>query len=222
MRTIRALTIAAAVVAALPTIAAAQGGRQFQNAWFWGVKAGGLTFADSGQRYANAPLAGIEWLITRRNGGLYVSAGQAFFTAKTLVFRDPAAPIDSGRREVKLKNLRRLDLALMAFPGEHLRFHPYAGLGFTLNAVADAVASGPFGNEDQVRFADQVIQDQKVKFAPLLVLGAQWRLPWISVFGQGSVSPTQRDFILYNDRPFNFTYELGIRYNVGSSIDRAP
>ena len=58
MRTIRALTIAAAVVAAVPTISVAQNGRQFNDAWFWGIKAGGLTIADSGQAYTPAPFAG--------------------------------------------------------------------------------------------------------------------------------------------------------------------
>ena len=67
MRTIRALTIAAAVVVALPTIASAQHGRQFKDAWFWGIKAGGLTFADSSQAYKQAPLAGVEWLIVEQD-----------------------------------------------------------------------------------------------------------------------------------------------------------
>lgn len=220
MRMIRALTIAAAVVVALPTIASAQRGRQFQDAWFWGIKAGGLTFADSAQAYTQAPLAGIEWLITRKNGGLYVSAGQAFFTSFKTTVRDPSAPIDSGFRQIELKNLRRLDVAIMGFPGEHLRFHPYAGIGFTLNEIGDAQARGTFGNQDQLTYAEAVIQDTKVKFAPLLLAGAQWRLPWFSVFGQGSMSPTQKDFILYHNRPFSFTYEVGLRYNVGSSIEK--
>jgi len=36
MRTIRALTIASAIAAVLPNAAAAQHGRQFKDAWFWG------------------------------------------------------------------------------------------------------------------------------------------------------------------------------------------
>src|SRR5690242_4237867 len=91
MRTIRALVAAAAVVVALPSIAAAQHGRQFKDAWFWGIKGGGLTFADSGAAYKTAPYAGIEWLITRTRGGLYISAGEAFLKSKTLTFRDPNA-----------------------------------------------------------------------------------------------------------------------------------
>src|SRR6266513_6172643 len=177
MRTMRALTIAAAVVVAVPTIATAQQGRSFKDAWFWGIKGGGLTLADSGQAYKQAPYAGIEWLITRTHGGLYISGGQAFFTQQTFVARDPAQA-DSGLRVVDIKNMRKLDLAVMYFPGEHLRFHPYAGIAFS----------------------------------PLLIVGGQYALRKVSIFGQGSLSPTQSQFLGYNGRSMSFSYELGLRY----------
>jgi hypothetical protein len=224
MRTIRALTIAVATVVAgvvaVPTSAIAQNGRGFTDAWFWGLKAGGMTFADSGRAYKQAPLAGIEWLITRTKGGLYISAGQTFLTATALTLRDPTAPVDSGYRSIRLNNLRRLDVAMMGFPGEHIRFHPYVGIGFSLNEIGNAAPSGPFATSEQLSYANQVIQDAKVKFSPLFIGGAQWRMRWSSVFGQLSISPAQKDFLLYNGRPFNFTYEVGLRYNVGSSIER--
>jgi hypothetical protein len=219
MRTMRALTIAAAVVVAVPTIATAQQGRSFKDAWFWGIKGGGLTLADSGQAYKQAPYAGIEWLITRTHGGLYISGGQAFFTQQTFVARDPAQA-DSGLRVVDIKNMRKLDLAVMGFPGEHLRFHPYAGIGFSLNQIVDAHARAPFGNADQIKYANQVIQDQKVAFSPLLIVGGQYAMRKVSIFGQGSLSPTQSQFLGYNGRSMSFSYELGLRYNVGTSIDR--
>lgn len=220
MRTIRALRIAAAVVVALPTIAAAQNGRQFKDSWFWGLKAGGLGFADSAQSYRMAPMAGVDWLITRSKGGVYMSGGQAFFNEKTLTFRDPNFPVDSGFREIRLKNLRRFDFAVMGFPGDYLRFHPYVGAGFSVQAIADAAASGPFANTTQLDFADQVIQQQKVQFAPLGIVGGQWRLKWASVFGQATIAPTQKNFLLYNGNGLNTTFEFGLRYNIGTSIDR--
>ena len=95
MRILRALTIAASVVA-LPSLATAQQGRPFKDAWFWGVKAGGLSVADTGGSYSFAPMIGVEWLITRTHGGLYISAGQAFFNQRRLPTRDPDAPADTG------------------------------------------------------------------------------------------------------------------------------
>jgi hypothetical protein len=220
MRTIRAMTIAIAVAAALPTMATAQSDRQFNDSWFWGIKGGGFTLADSGQKYIQSPLAGVDWMITRQHGGLYVSGAQAFFSQHTYTLRDPSFPADSGLRPIALKNLRKLDVAVMGFPGEHLKFHPYAGIGFTLQEVGAAAAEGPFFTEDQLTFANKVIDDERVAFSPLLLFGAQYRLSRMSVFGQGTLSPAQKSFILYNGKPWNFTYEFGLRYNVGSSIDR--
>jgi hypothetical protein len=219
MRMIRALTAAAAVVAALPSIGAAQQGRLFKDAWFWGIKTGGFTLADSGGKYVQAPVIGLEWLITRTHGGLYISGSQTFFSQHTFTLRDPAS-VDSGFRAISLKNLRRLDVAMMGFPGEHLRFHPYVGAGFTLGQVAAIEAEAPFSNEDQFLFAQSVIADQKVGISPLFIGGGQYRMRRFSVFGQVTLSPAQRNFILYNGRPWNVGYEVGMRYNVGSSISR--
>jgi hypothetical protein len=220
MRTIRALTVAAAVVAALPTIAQAQHGRGFKDAWFWGLKGGGYTLADSGQKYIQAPTVGVEWLITRTHGGLYISGAQTFFSQHSFTLRDPAAPVDSGLRPITLKNMRRLDVALMGFPGDHIRFHPYVGAGFSLMQIASASPDGDFSNEDQFNYANAVIQDQRVAFAPFFVGGGQYRFRRFSVFGQLTAAPAQKNFIAYNGKSFNFGYEAGIRYNIGSSISK--
>src|SRR4051794_37631128 len=108
MKLSRALAIATSIVVALPAISTAQQGRDFKNAWFWGVKGGGLTLADSGQMYRQSPMAGIDWLITRSRGGLYISGSQSFFKQQTFTLRDPSAPVDSGPRVIDLQNLRRL------------------------------------------------------------------------------------------------------------------
>ena len=220
MRMTRPLAIAMATVVALPAITSAQQGRQFKNSWFWGVKGGGMTLADSGQAYHQAPLAGVDWLITRTHGGLYISGGQSFFNQQTFMLRDRSSPADSGIRIVDLKNLRKLDFALMGFPGEHLRFHPYVGVGFTFSQIGAASARGPFANIDQFTEADVLIQNERVGVSPLFLVGGQYRLRRVSVFGQAAASPAQKNFLLYNGRPFNFSYEAGLRYNVGSAIDR--
>jgi hypothetical protein len=108
----------------------------------------------------------------------------------------------------------------MGFPGDWIRFHPYVGAGFSLASVADAEATGPFANTTQVDFANQVVTTQKVQVGPMGIIGGQWRFHWASAFGQLTVAPTQKNFILYNGRPMNVTYEFGLRYNVGTSIDR--
>ena len=220
MRMTRPLAIAMATVLALPAISSAQHGRQWKNSWFWGLKGGAMTLADSGQAYRQAPFAGIDWLITRTHGGLYISGGQSFFNSQTFTLRDRTAPADSGIRIVDLKNLRKLDFALMGFPGEHLRFHPYVGAGFSFSQVAAASARGPFANIDQLNETEALIRDQRVGVSPLFLAGGQYRMRRFSVFGQAEASPAQKNFLLYNGRPFNFGFEVGLRYNFGTSIDR--
>jgi hypothetical protein len=220
MRTIRALTIATAVAVLLPSIAAAQNGRQFKDAWFWGIKAGSLTLADSASSFKQAPTIGVDWLITRTHGGLYVSGSQSFFTRQAITLHDATAGLDSGFRAIDLKNMRKLDVALMGFPGEHLRFHPYVGVGFTLAQIASAEPEGPFGTIDQVNAAAQLIQEQRTAVSPLLIGGGQYRMTRFSVFGQATLSASNQNFLLYSGKPLTFGIEFGLRYNVGSSIDR--
>src|SRR5262249_49096217 len=157
-----------------------------------------------------APTIGIDWMITRTHGGLYVSGSQTFFSQHTFTLRDPVS-VDSGKRPILIKNLRRLDVLLAGFPGEHLKFHPYVACGLSVGQVASAQAQGTFSNEDQLLFANAVIQEERVAVSPMLMVGAQWRLKRASAFGQFTASPAQKRFIMYNGRPFNFVYEVGLR-----------
>ena len=80
MRLLRALAVATAFTALIAQTSAAQDGRQFKDAWFWGVKAGALSYSSASTDNGGAALVGAEWLITRTQGGLYLSFDQAFFT----------------------------------------------------------------------------------------------------------------------------------------------
>lgn len=219
MRRIRSLTLVAALMAALPATVFAQSGRLFDDSWFWGIKVGGFTLADSARKYFQAPTVGLEWLITRSKGGLYISGSETFFSSHTLIATN-AASGDTVLRVVRLKNMRKLDVAMVGFPGEHLRFHPYVGLGLSMTQAATAEPEGVFTSLDELSAAQQTIQNERVAFSPLLMGGVQYRMPRFSVFGQLMVSPALKNSILYNGRPATFAYEIGLRYNFGSSIDR--
>ena len=218
MRISRALTIASAIAMALPSISAAQRD-VFRDSWFWGAKVGGMTIGDASGGTTQAPLLGLEWMITREHGGLYISAGQAFFSQQTFIVADPSSP-DSGLRAINMKNARRLDAAIVGFPGDNPRWHPYAGLGFTLLDVADAEPQGPFSTVDQLNAAEATIQANKAAFSPMGLLGVQYRMKRYSVFGQFTVNSASQNFLLSNGKSWNFSYELGLRYNVGTSIDK--
>lgn len=219
MRMHRRIVAALFLAVALPVAAQAQAGRPFRDAWFWGVKGGGVAHGAQNGDYTNSPLAGVEWLLTRTRGGLYVSFAQAFFDQQAQILNGPT-PSDTGVRLVNARDLRRLDMALVGFPGNFTRFHPYVGIGFGFNMVAAAEPIGTYRNSDQALYVESRVQELKTAFQPMLLVGAQYRLPFVSVFAQGTASAMNEEFLLYTGRKVAATYELGIRYNIGSSIDR--
>ena len=222
MRLLRVLTAAIGLAALLPQMSAAQAGRQFKDAWFWGVKTGGLVYSSASTENSAAPLVGAEWLITRTRAGLYVSFDQTFLsTTGNFIDRDPDSTFS---RNVSLKNMRRLSLAMMAFPMQSAKYHPYAGFGFSFNQIGGATFQTGFVNSTRYQIALDSVQSKKATFTPVLIGGLQARLTKFSVFGQASFMPVQQNFFLYNRNSgaaFNASLEGGIRYNVGSSIDRA-
>jgi hypothetical protein len=235
MRTFRGpLLTAAALIGFFPLLAEAQQGRRFENAWFWGVKGGGMVYStagvaqnESGQYVALAPRTqqsptfGAEWLITRTHGGVYVSYDQGFlqevagFTTDRF---DPEAPVIA----VDLSNTRRVNLAGMIFPPVTRWVQPYVGLGLSFLQVAGAEARNPEAFEDAQQEAafNAFVTQQRTQLQPLGIIGVQARLQPFSVFLQGSATQFDRQFLLRGGRSAVVSYELGIRYNIGSSIER--
>jgi hypothetical protein len=222
MRLLRVLTAAIGLAALLPQMSAAQAGRQFKDAWFWGIKGGSMLYSSASTENSLAPMLGAEWLITRSRGGLYVSYDQAFLsTTGSFLDRDPDSTFV---RSVSLKNMRRLAIAAMVFPMQSAKYHPYAGFGMALNQIGGAAFQTGFVNTVRYQIALDSVQAKKANFSPIVMGGLQVRLSRFSVFGQAAASPIQQNFFLYNSnsgQAFNFSLETGIRYNFGSSIDRA-
>jgi hypothetical protein len=229
MRLLRVLVLATGFAALLAPPSAAQEGRPFRDAWFWGVRGGVLNYSSDadlvgptnglGTDNAGAPMVGIDWLITRTRGGLYVGIDEAFFTTSAY-YRRPAAAGDPG---VILKNERRISLAGMWFPMQSPVTHPYIGLGLSVNQVGDAALERSLAIPALQSAAIDSVQAKKVSIAPILIAGVQQRLPGFSVFAQGSGTWLQNGFLLKNLAPKHYlqwSLEAGIRYNVGSSIDR--
>jgi hypothetical protein len=216
MRFLRVVAVATGFAALLAQPGAAQDGRQFKDAWFWGAKAGSLYYTSATTAGSPAPLIGGDWLITRTRGGLYVSFDQTFLhTMGAFAGRDATG--QPAAQYVDVSSLRRITAAAMIFPLQSPYMHPYAGLGFTFYQLGHAIlASGT----PTAAAADSIMQ-KKTATSPVLILGTQVRLLPASVFVQGFVSPTQKAFFLSTpQRTLQFGLEFGVRYNVGSSIDR--
>ena len=214
MRFFRVMAVAALLAAIGSHSSAAQEGRTFKDAWFWGVKTGALSYSSASTQTGGAPLVGAEWLITRTSGGLYVSFDQAFLnTTGAFVDQDTV-------RAVGLQNMRRFTLAAMAFPGQTIRLHPYVGFGMTVNAIGSTTLLTAT-SAARFNIAQDSITSRKTVFAPIVLAGFQYRLRPFSVFVQGGAFPAQQRFFLSNStsRPFDVSIEAGVRYNVGTSIE---
>ena len=228
MRLLRVLVVATSFAALFAAPSAAQEGRPFRDAWFWGVRGGVLNYSSDadpalgpydGTDNAGAPMAGVDWLITRTRGGLYVGIDEAFFTSAAFYRR----PYVKGDPAVMLRNERRISLAGMWFPMQSPMTHPYLGLGLSVNQVGDASLQFPLAIPALQSAAIDSVQAKKVAISPIFIAGVQQRLPNFSVFAQGSGTWLQNGFLLKNlaaKHYLQWSLEAGIRYNVGSSIDR--
>jgi hypothetical protein len=224
MRLLRVLAVATGFAALLSQSSAAQDERQlqFKDSWFWGAKAGAMSFSSATTTNGGAPLVGVDWLITRSEGGLYLSYDQAFLTAQGGLLDQTADSVFV--RPVRLKNLRRFTAAAMIFPMQSRTLHPYAGLGFVMNQIASAQLLTASADDPRLANALAGVQSARTAFSPVIMAGVQARRVRYSIFAQGSASPMQESFFLSNSsgtRAFNFSLELGARYNVGSSVDQS-
>lgn len=215
MRTVRWMSSVLALVALTPAVSAAQSNRLFENAWFWGAKAGLMNFS-TGIETKTAPLVGAEWLITRNRAGLYLSAEQAFFNATGYVVDGNGQPVD-----VALKDSRRYTAALLAFPVNWGSLRPYGGVGLALNLIQHAtVNQAQITDPDQEDVIATAVHEERDRVAFLIMGGLQAQYRRFSVFGQATYMPARANFF-FSGRS-TYILEAGIRYNVGSSIDKTP
>ena len=220
MRLLRSSLLAAlASLALAPATARAQDGRGFADSWFWGAKGGVMTFWTARVNHAPAPVVGVDMLITKRRAALYIAADQAFFKENTVypvydsqsISPDSSSFIPVGNAEAQIRDLRRVTAALMAFPLELGALRPYVGLGFALNLIGKTTVTGGATGDMQ----PESQKEYESTTAPLLIAGAQGTVGRFSVFGQGSMMPSQRKFMISGRS--TFFLEGGIRINVGPS-----
>lgn len=221
MRHLRVLATAAVLAAVISQPSAAQEGRQFKDAWFWGARAGGLVYSSNLTDNTMAPMAGIDWFITRSVGGLYVGLDQTFLTTRSY-FTTPGA---SGFSDpvLSVHNLRRLSVAGMVFPMQSPKVHPYFGLGAAIHKVGSTQYETAFASSAQFSIAEDSVQSKKAAVAPMAIAGVQVRLSRFSVFGQAIGTFPPPNFFLSADpskRGLSYSVEGGIRYNVGTSIEK--
>jgi len=213
MQKLRAIAVALVATVVVSASANAQN-RDFDNSWFWGFKTGINTFSVPGHGNTSTVDLGIDWMITRTKGGLYVSANQSVFE-RDLEFLDPTSL--SGQRTVRVNDMRRLTVAGVAFPKHFGGITPYAGLGYTIAVLGDARvfvdSANSFPNN---AFLDQV-ESERSRGAVMGMAGIQIQTRRAAIFAQETMLPSNSRFLFSSVLSF---FEFGVRYNFGSSIDQ--
>lgn len=219
MRIVRTVARAVAVTAFVPTLALAQAqsGNAFNDSWFWGVKGGAsmFTVADGAGR-KTAPTVGGEWLITRTRMALNISVEQTFFDDRTGVY-DPT--VAGSVRPVDVSDWRRYQASVYFFPKHYDNFHPYAGVGFAINVIQNASPEGQFTSQTSQDAVFQQVSDYSSRGSLVFTGGAQYAVGRASIFGQFNAMPT-RDRFLVSGAGYTFGFEGGVRYNIGSAIEK--
>jgi len=213
MQKLRAVAVALVAAVVVSSSASAQM-RNFDNSWFWGFKSGINTFSVPGHGNTSTVDLGIDWLITRTKGGLYVSANQSIFE-RDLEFLDPTSL--TGQRTIRVNDMRRISLAGVAFPKHFGAITPYAGLGFTIAVLGDARvfvdSANTFPNNS---FLDEV-EKERSRSAVMGLAGVQIQTKRAAIFAQETMLPSNTSFLFSSVLSF---FEFGVRYNFGSSIDQ--
>jgi hypothetical protein len=214
MQKLRAVTVALFATFVVSASANAQVRRNFDNSWFWGFKSGVNTFSTSRDGNTSTVDLGIDWLITRTKGGLYVSGNQSVFERDIDVF-DQAS--NTGQRRVRVNDLRRITFAGLAFPKHFGGITPYGGIGYTIAVLGDARifldSTNTFPNN---AFIDRV-ESLRSRSSVLGMAGVQIQTKRAAIFAQETLIPSTPNFLFTSVMSF---FEFGVRYNFGSAIDR--
>jgi len=213
MQKLRAVAVAVIATFVVTAGASAQEMRNFDNSWFWGFKSGINTFTAPGRGNTSTVDMGIDWLITRTKGGLYVSGNQSIFERDITVFDNGAAT----NRTVRINDLRRITLAGVAFPKHFGGITPYAGLGYTIVVLGDArVFVDSASAFPSNAFLDEV-ESKRSRSAVVGMGGVQIQTIRFAIFAQETMVPSNPSFLFSSVLSF---FEFGLRWNFGSSIER--
>jgi len=210
----RAVVVALVATLVVSASAHAQGMRDFDNSWFWGFKSGVNTFSVPGHGNTSTVDFGVDWVITRTKGGLYVSGNQSIFQ-RDLEFFDQSS--NTGQRTVRVNDMRRITLAGLAFPKHFGGITPYAGLGYTITVLGDARVFVDSANTfPSNAFLDEV-ERERSRGAVVAIGGVQIQARKLAIFAQETIVPSNSSFLFSS--VLNF-FEFGVRLTFGSSIDR--
>lgn len=218
MRTISRLGCALLLTAFLPAIAAAQqADAPFENSWYWGAGGGRISFPTYFHRI-DAPMIGADWMITRSRWALDFYGSQAYFADSSVV----SDPNSSGLRKASITDLRRVGFMGMVFLPNWTWFRPYVGLGYSFNFINKAAPIGSFFNSAAERAAaEKRVNDARALAKATYSAGFLVTYGPFAPYAQYTLMPTKGSgkWLINGDGSTSF-WELGLRYNFGTAIEK--
>jgi len=202
-------------VAAFGALAATDAGaqkRNFEESWFWGLDGGGTAFSTSKMQDVVAPGFGFHTLITREHAALHVGFMQYYFDSFAAL-NDEAS---GTTRTVGIKNMRTLGASVYVFPRAYGSLRPYGGLGMNFNLIQQTAVAGAFTTPQQRDSVNFMVEQNRTAVVPEFTLGIQSRfIGGLHLFVEGGVMPGRPTSFF--DNGANYTFQGGIRYNIGAA-----
>jgi hypothetical protein len=209
MRGLSGFLVAVVFLGLFTTPAAAQDD-DWQNKWYWGVQSAAYFYSTPTLDNEMAFEVGGHWLITAERIGLHMALSQLFFGD------DATSAIPDGSATGLLVDFtkgRRLQADIYAFPMDG-PLQIYAGGGFLINYISDALPAGTFASAQAEQSALEAVDDVSTKAFFTISGGAQWRMGRWAVFGTYQFTPSGRDFLISSTQ---HAITGGIRYALAAS-----
>jgi len=191
------------LTAALAAPLSAQRARlqEWQNRWYWGIKAGLMTYQLPTLGNVVVAEGGADWLITHRSAALYISYARSF-QSEVDTFRLSGL---GSVEEVAFDGLQKITVGVTAMIGNS-RLQPYLGGGFALHVLANAHST----TANPSTAVATAISDASSGAQVFVIGGAQYRLGAKSaVYASWQYSPLGRTYILQGGTS---SLEAGFRY----------
>jgi opacity protein-like surface antigen len=210
MRIVSGVSLAVVLIAAFAAPAQAQDAG-WQNRWYWGAQGSMLRYKTPTMNWSNAYAVGASWLITKRQGGLYVAFDQAFFDDPSTLVRNGLSP--TGFTTVTWEHSQRWQALLYAVPMSGA-FQLYLGAGFAIHNITDAVPDTTGATQQEIVAAIEETERRKSRAFLTLAGGLQLKLGRLAVFGDYHFMPASDNFLITSSQ---HVFIAGIRFAVTSS-----
>ncbi len=170
----------------------------WQRKWYWGAQTGTFLYSTPTTPSTSAFSMGGHWLITAQRSALFIGIDQIFFGTTSSQIADPS--VTGGLRTVSFESGRRIQAGLLAIPSNKSP-QIYAGGGFAIHHITDAVATGAFATPTEQAAAQTRVDEASTKAFVFFIGGAQIRLGrrW-ALFGQYQYMPGSDDFLITSDQ----------------------